>query len=432
LRPAFERQLRPGARVVTLDFPVDGWKPSRVVTAHLDDGSQHAVFLYEVGATSKESTAMAEKSYVSGQTRLELGGVPVGMLRSFEGGDARADVVTEKIGPDNIAHKHLAGVKYEDLAISFGSGMSSDVYDWMRQTLNGTVLRKDGAVVLTDFNGTERSRLNFYNGLISEIVFPACGPDFKDAAYFSLKISAEYTTAQSGQGGTKASGSIGNKAAALLPANFRLTIGGTVQSTARSLDALVVTRQIVDTAVGEVREYQLQSPGMAIPNLVITVADDPTTGLRDWFNDFVIKGNSTRDRTRSGTLEYQSPRSDTLFTLTFSGLGIFKLARAKVEAGTEKIQRLRAEMYCEQISLTPAASVSSSTGAGATQGSGATTGATTDTGDTTGSTPIYVDPSSLPSQYLPGVADKFRLAGLAPNVPAVTAQRVGRPLRFRS
>jgi hypothetical protein len=171
---------------------------------------------------------------------------------------------------------------------------------------------------------------------------------------------------------------------------------------------------------------------MAIPNLVITVADDPTTGLRDWFNDFVIKGNNTRDRTRSGTLEYQSPRSDTLFTLTFSGLGIFKLARAKVEAGTEKIQRLRAEMYCEQISLTPAASVSSSTGAGATQGSGATTGATTDTGDTTGSTPIYVDPSSLPSQYLPGVADKFRLAGLAPNVPAVTAQRVGRPLRFRS
>ena len=36
-----------------------------------------------------------------------------------------------------------------------------------------------------------------------------------------------------------------------------------------------------------------------------------------------------------------------LFTLTFKHLGIFKLTPEKVEAGSENIRRVKAEMYCE-------------------------------------------------------------------------------------
>jgi hypothetical protein len=38
-------------------------------------------------------------------------------VESVEGGQATADVVTEKIGPDHIMHKHIAGVKYATLKI---------------------------------------------------------------------------------------------------------------------------------------------------------------------------------------------------------------------------------------------------------------------------------------------------------------------------
>src|SRR5207344_2676601 len=48
LRPALERQLRPGARVVTLDFPVPGWEAAQVETGRLTDGSQHAIYLYSM------------------------------------------------------------------------------------------------------------------------------------------------------------------------------------------------------------------------------------------------------------------------------------------------------------------------------------------------------------------------------------------------
>ena len=40
-----------------------------------------------------------------------------------------------------------------------------------------------------------------------------------------------------------------------------------------------------------------------------------------------------------------------LFTLTFSGLGMFKLTPEKVEAGSENVRRVKAEMYCEQITF---------------------------------------------------------------------------------
>ncbi|NUN01421.1 MAG: class I SAM-dependent methyltransferase [Bryobacteraceae bacterium] len=47
LRPILERQLKPGARVVSHDFEVRGWAPSKVekVEAH---GRVHTIYLYEM------------------------------------------------------------------------------------------------------------------------------------------------------------------------------------------------------------------------------------------------------------------------------------------------------------------------------------------------------------------------------------------------
>jgi len=46
LRPVLERQLRPGARIVSHDFPVPGWTPVRVETVKEDYGAAHKLYLY--------------------------------------------------------------------------------------------------------------------------------------------------------------------------------------------------------------------------------------------------------------------------------------------------------------------------------------------------------------------------------------------------
>jgi protein-L-isoaspartate O-methyltransferase len=52
LKPALEKYLRPGARVVSNQFPVKGWKPTSVV--HARDGSMdHTIYVYEVTKTKK-------------------------------------------------------------------------------------------------------------------------------------------------------------------------------------------------------------------------------------------------------------------------------------------------------------------------------------------------------------------------------------------
>jgi len=43
LRPRLEKYLKPGARVVSHDYPVSGWKATRV-----DRASGHAIYLYEM------------------------------------------------------------------------------------------------------------------------------------------------------------------------------------------------------------------------------------------------------------------------------------------------------------------------------------------------------------------------------------------------
>ena len=52
LRPKFERQLKPGARIVTNGFPIDGWEPKETGTAQGDCGSWCTAYLYIVGQSS--------------------------------------------------------------------------------------------------------------------------------------------------------------------------------------------------------------------------------------------------------------------------------------------------------------------------------------------------------------------------------------------
>jgi precorrin-6B methylase 2 len=50
LRPNLEKSLKPGARVVSNEFPVHGWKPAEIV--HMKIGKvEHTIYVYEMGKT---------------------------------------------------------------------------------------------------------------------------------------------------------------------------------------------------------------------------------------------------------------------------------------------------------------------------------------------------------------------------------------------
>jgi SAM-dependent methyltransferase len=48
IRPILDRQLRPGARVVSHDYPIEGWVPDKVEIVKGDFVHDHTVLLFEI------------------------------------------------------------------------------------------------------------------------------------------------------------------------------------------------------------------------------------------------------------------------------------------------------------------------------------------------------------------------------------------------
>lgn len=68
IKPKLERELKPGARVVSHDFPVHGWVPTHVENVRDRFGNSHLVYLYQVPTSMKPKSASIPRA-VSRLTR---------------------------------------------------------------------------------------------------------------------------------------------------------------------------------------------------------------------------------------------------------------------------------------------------------------------------------------------------------------------------
>ncbi len=290
-----------------------------------------------------------ERAAVGGKFALELDGVMAGYLGSVEGGEVFADVVAEPVGSDNIQHKHIAGVKYEDITITCGPGMSQAFYEWIKATLERKSPRKNGAIVALDFNYKALYRLNFKNALISEVGFPALDAASKDPAKLTVKIAVESSTKTKTNEPIVGAAAVPQMQKKWLPANFRLKIDGLDDAMSRvnKVDAIVIKQKVFANAVGDARDSAKQASNIEIPNIGVTFPEANSESVEKWRDDFILRGNNAE---KNGTLEFLTPDlKEVLFILNLNKLGIFRLAPEKAEAGGDQIRRLKAEMYCEEI-----------------------------------------------------------------------------------
>jgi len=286
---------------------------------------------------------------------IELQHTLAGFVTNVEGGNATADVVEEKGGADHLTKKHLGPLKYEDVSFSCGTGMSAQLYEWIKTGFNQTSHsrgREDGAILFADMDQMEVSRLTWTFGLISEFSMPALDASSKDAAKMTIKFSPETTRKTWGGGGKLNFPADAAKQKKWLPSNFRLRIDGCeiACSKVNKIEGLTIKQKITENSVGEQRDYQKEPTSVMVPNLVITASESHCDAFYQWHEDFVIKGNNGEDKEKGGTLEYLTPNlQEVLFTLHFYHLGVFKVTPDKVEAAAEPIRRLKIEMYCEDI-----------------------------------------------------------------------------------
>lgn len=283
------------------------------------------------------------RTFAPGHFLLELDGAPAGSLRNVQGGGAIADVVSEKPGADHIVHKHVGGVRFEDIVLTCDAGLSKAFYEWLGQTTGSRTVRRSGAVVVAEGAKTV-SRLEFTNGLVSRIELPPLDTGAKDPFVLTVKITPE-TTRHAGGGGSAGSSSAAGKS--WLTSAFRVSIDGLEEACKYVSRVEPIAMDWKMTSVRPSAGYRNDAEPtgqVELGNLVVTLPESKAKGFYDWFDDFVLKGNGGQSNERSGTLE------SGIFTLDFGHLGIAAITRPSEEPGN-MTRRTRVEMYCESIRL---------------------------------------------------------------------------------
>jgi hypothetical protein len=287
--------------------------------------------------------APATRGYTSGKFALDLDGVRAGAPVHASGGHAVGIVETESSTPTGT-HKHVAGVQYEDISITCGSGMSKDFYQWITQCFEGKQALHSGLLTSREADGTVFDAVSFTDALISEVSFPALDAASKDAAKMTIKIRPAST-----EKGKPEPKPVDVKQKPWFGANFRLEIDGVDCTGVTTIEVLTVTQDFTDPPGAGKGATAPEPTTLEIPDLVLTTKLSHSKDFYDWHESLVIEG---KDDKRAGSLTYLAADQHTeLFTLTFSGLGIWVVDAIPPSVARQRAARIGCEVWCDGLTL---------------------------------------------------------------------------------
>ncbi len=266
------------------------------------------------------------RAYVAGKYGLEIDGAMAGWLHTAEGPGIGAALALGR--GTEPTHSPPAQPPAGPIAISCGTGMSREFYNWLKSSFAGGG-RKNGAIIGTNYNNQEVFRIEFQNALLTDITLPALDAASKDAAKMSLKLEPE-TTRWGKTNPTKIVGGTLNSTVQKMwtPANFRLKIAG------------------LEDACNRVNKIDAIKVGS--PNFSITFPASHAQGFEQW---------AKQPGSKPGSLAYLAPNlSQILFLIDFGSLQLSRLETESAPKGMESIQKVKATLSYGGLTLaqTPA------------------------------------------------------------------------------
>ncbi len=316
---------------------------------HMKMNRSISIIASTVSALLVSASALAAdaRAYAASKFSLELDGAPVGWLSSVEGGGASAEITDVAFG--SVVNKHVALPKYDDFIIETGPGGSTPLQEWLEGFVGGLAPRKDGSIVVADFNLRERQRADFGEALITELSFPSLDAASKDPGLITVKITPYISRFKKGSGATvKAPTKAQQKL--WLPSNFRLDIPGLECKRVSKIDAFTIKQSLHD--VGDVRDY-LKEPGkIEYPNLKLRIPQIDLDSWLAWYESFLVNGESTDQNEKSGTLTLLGANLQSeVGRIELKNIGLARLTPFVGKDQSDAVAYFEVELYVESMTL---------------------------------------------------------------------------------
>ena len=125
--------------------------------------------------------------------RVELDNSAVAGFSEASGLTFDVDPVEYREGTDlNMFVRKLTGLrKFGNITLKRGFTANTELYDWYRNTLNGSVDRRNGAIILQDEDHNDVQRWNFEGGWITKYEGPTLNASGNDVVIESIEIAVE-------------------------------------------------------------------------------------------------------------------------------------------------------------------------------------------------------------------------------------------------
>ncbi len=249
-----------------------------------------------------------------------------------------------------VRAKHIGLPTPEAFSVSVGMSMSKSFWTWLEDSWNGKITRRNGSVQTCDRDLNIVHEQTFQDALVTETAFPALDGASKDPGYINVKFMPELTRHKAKAGG-KPRGIFSKSQKLWSPANFRLQIEGLDCSRVNKIESFTVKQNTKRVECGPAREYELEPTSLEFPNLSITTSMATAQTWSDWHEDFVLKGNNSSDKEKTGSIIFLSPKGEELLMVELMGIGIFNLLTDKGDASADSIKRVKCELYIEEMNL---------------------------------------------------------------------------------
>ena len=289
------------------------------------------------------------RQFSASRFALEIEGSPVGFVSSVRGGEAFAQAIATP-APSGVIEKRPGDVEYAPIVLEADTSLAAAFYDRITGFLHGSPKPMSGVIRFLDSALAEQARLEWTDGLITELAFPAADASSRDPAQLRVTIQPGSTRRRAGSGKPGKPG-IPNKQKRWLASNFRFTIAGAENETRKvnRVESLVLRRPVTGAP------RALDAGPLEVPDVVFTVAASEATPFYDWFDDFIVKGNNSPDKERNGSLVFlDASLQDQLIGVAMQGLGILRVSEEQEAQGADAIARVSVQLYCEGMELSPA------------------------------------------------------------------------------